>query len=121
VRGGATTASNDNLGARKELLGTSPGSFTSSVGKNSTPKIVGVSTTASQTASGGSITVQEKLKEQDQDLEQISAVVGDLKQIASQMGGEIDKQNKDLEDLDITVTRGVDRIKKDNKRIQKML
>jgi len=117
----ARGANNDNLGARKELLGTSPGGYTSSGSKNTTPKIVGASTTTSQTAGGGSITVQEKLKEQDDDLEQISAVVGDLKHIASQMGGEIDKQNKDLEDLDTTVTRGVDRIKKDNKRIQKIM
>jgi len=109
------------MGAKKELLGTSPGNFSSSGSKNTTPKIVGVSTTASQTASGGSITIQEKLKEQDQDLEQISAAVGDLKQIASQMGSEIDKQNKDLDILDTNVTRGVDRLKKDNKKIQKML
>jgi len=111
-------ARSENAANKKELLSTSPATPSP---KNTTPKIAGGSTTASQTASGGSLTVQERLKEQDEDLEQISTVVGDLRQIASQMGDELSRQNNELDDLDVTVTRGVDRLKKDNKRIQKML
>jgi len=65
--------------------------------------------------------VKQAVLQQEQDLVQISGVLGDLHGMASTMGGEIERQSEQLDRITVRVDHANDRITATNKRINNML
>ncbi|EGG17374.1 GRAM domain-containing protein [Cavenderia fasciculata] len=65
--------------------------------------------------------VREALMQQDKDLDEISALLGDIHGIASTIGNEADRQSEQLDRVTGRVDYANDRLQSNNKRIQKML
>ncbi|GAM24446.1 hypothetical protein SAMD00019534_076210, partial [Acytostelium subglobosum LB1] len=65
--------------------------------------------------------VRNALIEQDKDLDEISALLGDIHGIAKTIGYEADRQSEQLDRVTTRVDYANDRLKSNNQRIQKML
>lgn len=64
---------------------------------------------------------KQELLQQEQDLEDLSSVLGDLHMIGTAMGCEIDRQNEQLDHITTRVDEANAKLKATNKRIDKLL
>lgn len=65
--------------------------------------------------------VKQGVLQQEEDLNQISGVLGDLHGMASTMGREIDRQTDQLDRITVRVDYANDRVNNTNRRINNML
>lgn len=64
---------------------------------------------------------KKQIMEQENDLDELSDILGDLNAIANTMGTELDRQNEQLDRVDRRVDEGNAKLKRTNQRIDKLL
>eukprot|EP00164_Ancoracysta_twista_P001851 GFYU01002432.1.p1 GENE.GFYU01002432.1~~GFYU01002432.1.p1 ORF type:complete len:275 (-),score=44.09 GFYU01002432.1:106-849(-) len=70
---------------------------------------------------GQNATLNDYIQEQDKQLDQLSGMLGNLKNMGVAMGGELDKQSQMIDQVDAKVDHVGDKLKGQNRRINKML